>query len=80
LAIAFSVGVAARRRARRRPDTESNPIPPDAKMPRGGERNGQCGVEKMERKGGTVSWATECTTPQRTIRSEGTAHYDGDRR
>jgi hypothetical protein len=59
--------------------TESDPIPPDAKMPRGGERNGQCGVEKMERKGGTVSWATECTTPQGTIRSEGTAHCDGDR-
>ncbi|HEX5319309.1 MAG TPA: hypothetical protein VFW46_09140 [Stellaceae bacterium] len=35
--------------------------------------------EKMERKGGTVSWATECTTPQGTIRSEGTAHYGGDR-
>ena len=31
------------------------------------------------RKAGTVTWTTECTTPQGTVRSEGAAHYAGER-
>jgi hypothetical protein len=32
----------------------------------------------MQRNGGTVSWATTCTTGQGTVRSQGVARYAGD--
>jgi hypothetical protein len=38
----------------------------------------ECKIDRMERNGGTVSWATTCNTAQGTVRSEGIAHYAGD--
>jgi uncharacterized protein DUF3617 len=40
---------------------------------------GDCTVDKTERHGGTISWATTCTMPGGAVRqSAGTAHYQGD--
>jgi hypothetical protein len=38
----------------------------------------ECKIDRMTRNGGTVSWATTCTTPRGPVRSEGVAHYAGD--
>jgi hypothetical protein len=38
----------------------------------------ECKIDRMQRDGGTVSWATTCTTGQGTIRSQGVARYSGD--
>lgn len=38
----------------------------------------RCKIDKMERRGGAVSWATTCTVPDATVHSEGTAQYAGD--
>lgn len=38
-----------------------------------------CNIERIDRRGATVSWATSCTTPDGVSRSEGTARYTGDR-
>lgn len=39
----------------------------------------RCTVERMTRAGGTISWATTCTSPDATVRTEGNARYQGDR-
>jgi uncharacterized protein DUF3617 len=44
-----------------------------------GSAEGQCKVERLQQNGATVSWASTCKTPQATVHSEGTAHYNGDR-
>jgi hypothetical protein len=52
-------------------------IPPDLHPPT--RQHGQCKVDRLDRDGGTVRWLTTCTTPQGKVRSEGVAHYRGDR-
>ena len=44
-----------------------------------GARKSRCSVDRLQRRGGTVSWATTCTMPEGTLHSEGTAHYTGER-
>jgi hypothetical protein len=39
----------------------------------------RCNVDRMDRSGTTVSWATTCTNPDGVSRSEGTARYTADR-
>ena len=58
--------------------TDANPVPAD--KPPGQRDTGDvhCKVDKMERKGGDVQWASTCTSPDGTMRSEGDAHYRGD--
>jgi hypothetical protein len=47
-------------------------------VPAATERDVQCKVDKMQRNGGTVTWAMTCTPPQGTpVRSDGVAHYAG---
>ncbi len=58
--------------------SEATPLPPDSRLPKPGDKNDQCKVEKMERSGGTMSWAVDCKTPQGVSRTEGTARYNGD--
>jgi hypothetical protein len=59
--------------------TPSDPIA-ELRRPHGpSAAQSQCRIEKMERSGGMVSWASSCTSPDATVRSEGTAHYAGDR-
>jgi hypothetical protein len=58
--------------------TDANPIPPDNRMPKPGDKNNQCKMAKMDRRGGSISWIMGCQSPQGTTHSEGDAHYDGD--
>jgi Protein of unknown function (DUF3617) len=53
----------------------------ELRRPRGpqGSAEGQCKVERLQRNGATISWASTCTTPQATVHTEGSAHYNGDR-
>lgn len=44
-----------------------------------GSSEGQCKVDRLQRSGSTITWASSCTTPEATVHSEGTAHYNGDR-
>jgi hypothetical protein len=44
-----------------------------------GSSEEQCKVERMQRSGGTINWASSCTTSEATVRTEGTAHYNGGR-
>jgi hypothetical protein len=39
----------------------------------------RCSVERMNRGAGTLTWATSCTTPDGTSRSEGAARFNADR-
>lgn len=39
----------------------------------------KCTVDKMDRRGSTISWSTTCTGPDGTTRSEGSAQYNADR-
>ena len=38
-----------------------------------------CKIDRIERSGGTISWATTCAMPEGTLHSQGTAHYTRDR-
>jgi hypothetical protein len=38
----------------------------------------ECKIDKMQRNGGIVNWATTCRTARGAVRSEGVAHYSGD--
>ena len=44
-----------------------------------GSSQAQCKVERMERNGGSISWASTCVSAEATVHSEGTAQYSGDR-
>lgn len=44
-----------------------------------GSPEGQCKVERMERNGSTINWASTCASPEATVHSEGRAQYSGDR-
>jgi uncharacterized protein DUF3617 len=57
--------------------SQGTAVPPDLHPP--AEQHGQCKLEKLDRNGGSVRWLTTCTSPQGTVRSEGVAHYSGDR-
>jgi Protein of unknown function (DUF3617) len=47
------------------------PVPP-------GTDASQCKLDRLDRDGGNISWATTCTTAAATVHSEGTAHYRRD--
>src|SRR5437588_6576445 len=51
-------------------------VEPDKAVPT--DPRPECRIERMTRNGGTVNWATTCTTGQGNVRSEGVAHYSGD--
>ncbi len=38
-----------------------------------------CKIDKMERNGGTVTWAMTCKSPEGPVKSDGVAHYNGDK-
>ena len=59
--------------------TSSDPAAELAKPYGPAAAQSRCNVEKVDRSGGTVSWATACTTPDAVSRSEGAARYTGDR-
>jgi len=40
---------------------------------------GACKIDNVRRTGATVTWTGTCTTGQGPVRSEGVAHYSGDR-
>jgi hypothetical protein len=40
---------------------------------------GACKIDNVRRNGATVTWTGTCATGQGAVRSEGTAHYSGDR-
>jgi Protein of unknown function (DUF3617) len=44
-----------------------------------GSPEAQCKVERMERSGGIIIWASTCTSPEATVHSEGRAKYSDDR-
>jgi hypothetical protein len=46
----------------------ANPIPAE----------GQCSLDRVDRKGGLVTWAMTCNSPRGAIRSAGSARYAGD--
>jgi hypothetical protein len=55
--------------------SSANPVPAETQQGRL-----QCKRDRMERRGGTVTWSTTCTGPQGPpIRSDGVAQYTGDR-
>lgn len=58
--------------------TSNNPIPPDNRMAKTGDRDNQCKIAKMDRHGGSVSWIIDCQSPHGAMHSEGEAHYYGD--
>lgn len=58
--------------------TSSNPIPPDNRMPKPGDKSNQCKIAKMDRHGGSISWIMDCESQQGTAHIEGDAHYNGD--
>jgi hypothetical protein len=51
----------------------ANPVPPETQ-----QGNVQCKVDKVERKGGLVTWSMTCSSPQGPIQSSGAARYSGD--
>jgi len=51
----------------------ANPVPAVTQ-----QGNIQCKLDKMERNGGSVTWAMTCNSPQGPIHSAGTACYTGD--
>jgi Protein of unknown function (DUF3617) len=57
----------------------SDPAAALAKPHGPGAAHSQCTVERMQRSGGTITWATTCTMPDGVLHSEGTAHYTGER-
>ena len=58
--------------------TSSNPLPPDSRMPKPGDKSSQCKVVKMDRHGGSISWIMDCESQQGGAHIEGDAHYNGD--
>jgi hypothetical protein len=57
--------------------THTGCIEPDKAVPT--DPRPECKIDRMVRKGGTVTWATTCTTAQGSVRSQGVAHYAGQR-
>jgi hypothetical protein len=57
--------------------THTGCIEPDKAVPT--DPRPECKIDRMVRKGGTVSWATTCTTAQGSVRSQGVARYAGER-
>lgn len=55
----------------------SDPTAELAKPHGPGAKKSRCTVERLQRNGGTITWATTCTAPAGTLHSEGTAHYSG---
>ena len=51
----------------------ANPVPAETQ-----QGNIQCKLEKMERHGGSVTWAMTCNSPQGPIHSAGAGRYTGD--
>ena len=51
-------------------------VDPDKAVP--ADPRPECKTERMSREGGTVNWATACTSPRGAVRSDGVAHYRGD--
>ena len=51
-------------------------VEPDKAVPT--DPRPECKIERMTRNGGSVSWATICTSPRGEVRSEGVAHYAGN--
>lgn len=51
----------------------ANPVPPETQ-----QGNVQCKIDKVERKGGLVTWSMTCSSPQGPIQSSGAARYSGD--
>jgi hypothetical protein len=51
----------------------ANPVPPETQ-----QGNVQCKVDKVERRGGVVTWSMTCSSPQGPIQSSGAARYSGD--
>lgn len=39
------------------------------------DKNGECTVDKFDRKGNTVTWAATCNTPKGKAKGQGTATY-----
>jgi uncharacterized protein DUF3617 len=52
-------------------------VEPDKAVPT--DPRPECKIDRMQRDGGTINWATICTTAQGTVRSQGVAHYTGDK-
>jgi hypothetical protein len=44
-----------------------------------GANTPQCKLDRLERNGGTISWASTCHMAEATVHSEGTATYQGER-
>jgi hypothetical protein len=57
--------------------THTGCIEPDKAVPT--DPRPECKIDRMKRNGGTVSWATTCTTRQGSVRSQGVARYAGER-
>ena len=57
--------------------THTGCIEPDKAVPT--DPRPECKIDRVERKGGRVSWATTCTTAQGSVRSQGVARYAGER-
>jgi hypothetical protein len=51
----------------------SNPVPAETQ-----QGNVQCKLDKMERNGGSVTWAMTCNSPQGPVQSAGSGRYTGD--
>jgi hypothetical protein len=58
--------------------TEKNPLPPDNHLPKPGDQDKQCKINKMDRGAGSIAWNMDCQSPQGTWHSEGEARYHGD--
>ncbi len=56
-----------------------NPVPAAARQPHAGDAHGQCTTDAFTVSGGTVRWRVSCVSAEATTRSEGVAHYDGER-
>jgi hypothetical protein len=57
--------------------THTGCIEPDKAVPT--DPRPECKIDRMVRNGGTVTWATTCTTAQGSVRSQGVARYAGER-
>lgn len=51
-------------------------VEPDKAIPTDPRR--ECKIERMESRGGVLTWSTICTGAQGTVESAGTARYHGD--
>lgn len=56
--------------------THASCIDPDKAVPT--DPRPECKIDRMQRDGATVSWATTCTTGQGSVRSQGVARYSGN--